>query len=95
MFLDNHSACCILLWTTGCVPSVAGLGGGEVDTVDKRKDSLLHDVAWWGHLSVVKLLVERVEDVRLKNNNGQTVSDMVRGEEREDLEKWLDLVSCG
>jgi ankyrin repeat protein len=55
----------------------------------------LHEAGQCGHLSVVKLLVERGADVRLKNDNGQTASDLARSEGRQDVAEWLDEVSCG
>jgi len=96
MFLEDRSACCSLLWTTGCVTSVAGLGWGiGVDPVDKRTETSLHDAARSGQLSVAKLLVERGADVRLKDNFGQTASDGARSEGREDMAEWLDEVISG
>jgi len=44
---------------------------------------------------VVKLLVERGADVGVRNDNGQTASDMARSEEKEDVAEWLAEVSCG
>jgi len=46
-------------------------------------------------LSVVKLLVERGADVRVRNNEGQTASDMARSEGKADVAEWLDSVSRG
>jgi len=43
---------------------------------------------------VVKLLAERGADVRVKNDNGQTASDVARREGNEDVAEWLDSVSC-
>jgi ankyrin repeat protein len=48
----------------------------KVDPLDMWKYTALHRAALAGRLSLVKLLVERGADVRLKNNNGQTASDV-------------------
>jgi ankyrin repeat protein len=69
--------------------------GAKVDSVDKCKETPLHLAAQWGHVSLVKLLVVRGADVRLKDDYGQTASDVVRIVGREDVAEWLDLVSCG
>jgi len=47
--------------------------GTKVDPTDDWKDIPLHDAARSGYLSVVKLLVERGADVRLKDNEGSTL----------------------
>jgi ankyrin repeat protein len=69
--------------------------GANVDPVDKGKNTPLHDAAWMGHLSVVKLLVERGADVRVKNNSGETASDLARSWGKEAVADWLDSVIRG
>jgi ankyrin repeat protein len=69
--------------------------GAKVDPVDQWKYTPLHHAARKGHLSVVKLLVERGADVRVKNGRGQTASDMARSEGKKDVAEWLDSVSRG
>jgi ankyrin repeat protein len=46
-----------------------------------------------GNLSVVKLLVERGADVRLRNNNVQTARDMAWINGKLAVKEWLDSVS--
>ena len=67
--------------------------GAKVDPLDTWKETPLHWAAWAGHLSVVKLLVERGADVRLKNDNGQTASDVARSWGNRAVAEWLDSVS--
>ena len=69
--------------------------GAKVDPVDKWKEAPLHWAARSGNLSVVKLLVERGADVRLKNDNGQTASDVARSWGRRVVAEWLDSGSSG
>ena len=74
------------------MPSDVGLwsGGGSCELVEIP----LLLAAWAGHLSVVKLLVERGADIRLKNELGQTTSDVSRSKGKEDVAEWLGLVNC-
>jgi ankyrin repeat protein len=65
----------------------------KVDPVDKLKHTPLLWAAKAGHLSLVMLLEERGADVRMKNNNGQTASDMARSEGKADVAEWLDSAS--
>ena len=58
--------------------------------MNKWKCTPLHRAALARHLSIVKLLVERGANVRLKNNNCQTARDMVRSEGKKAVEEWLD-----
>jgi ankyrin repeat protein len=74
--------------------------GAKLDHVDKWKHSAARYCAG-GTFSAVKLLVERGADVRLKNDNGQTASDLARrkGEDRfgrlAGLGKpWVASVNC-
>jgi ankyrin repeat protein len=64
--------------------------GAKVDHVDRWKNTPLHDAAREGRLSVVKLLVERGADVGLKNDNGQTVSDLALCTGKKGVAEWLD-----
>ena len=69
--------------------------GVNLGPLNTWKDTPLHLAAWRGHLSVVKLLVERGADVRLKNDQGQTASDMARIEGYGGVAEWLDSLSSG
>ena len=66
-----------------------------MDPVDWWKDTPLHCAARNGHLSVVKLFVERGADVRLRNCFGQTVRAAARIAGNKDVAEWLDSVSRG
>ena len=67
--------------------------GAKVDPLDILRDTPLYYAANKGNLSMVKLLVERGADVKLRNNKGQTASDVARINGKENVAKWLDLVS--
>jgi tankyrase len=68
--------------------------GAKVDPVDKWKYTPLNDAARRDYLSVVKLLVERGADVRLRNVDGMTASDVARSNGMLDVAEWLDSVRC-
>jgi len=57
----------------------------KMGPLDEWKETSLHLAAWAGHLSVVKLLVERGAYIRLKNDFGQTASDVARIEVKDDV----------
>jgi ankyrin repeat protein len=67
----------------------------KVDPLDKWKDTPLHDAARLEYLSVVKLLVETGADVRLRNNKGQTASDVAWCNGMLDMAEWLNSLSRG
>jgi ankyrin repeat protein len=69
--------------------------GAKVDPLDKWKGTTLHDAAQLGRLSVVKLLVERGSDIRVKNDDGRTASDMARIYGKLVVAEWLNSVSRG
>jgi len=69
--------------------------GAKVDPVDYLKYTPLHWAALGGHLSVTKLLVERGADGRVKNNKGQTASELARSLGKKDVAEWLDSISRG
>jgi ankyrin repeat protein len=69
--------------------------GAKVDPVDYLKYTPLHWAALGGHLSVAKLLVERGADGRVKNNKGQTASELARSLGKKDVAEWLDSISRG
>jgi ankyrin repeat protein len=71
------------------VPSVAGLGSeGEIPR--NRKYTPLLEAARGGHLSGVKLLVERGADVRVKNVFGCNAGEEARSFGKKDVAEWLD-----
>ena len=57
---------------------------------NKRKNTPLHSAVWSGNLSVIKLLVERGADIRLKNVDGQTASDVAWSMGYKEMADWLD-----
>jgi ankyrin repeat protein len=69
--------------------------GAKVNPLDKWKFTPLHLAARNGHLSAVKLLVERGAEVRLKNEEGQTASEVAGIWRMKAVEEWLDSVSRG
>ena len=56
-----------------------------------KKYTPLHYAALSGYLSVVKLLVERGANVRLKDEKGRTASALARGNGYKNVAEWLDL----
>ena len=62
----------------------------NVNQPNKLKNTPLHSAVWSGNLSVVKLLVERGADVILKNDFGQTASDVARSRGYKEMADWLD-----
>jgi ankyrin repeat protein len=69
--------------------------GAKVDPLDTWKDTPLHEAARMGQLCVIKLLVERGADVRVKNKEGRTASDIARINGKLDVAEWLNSVSRG
>jgi ankyrin repeat protein len=64
--------------------------GAKLDPVDKWKYTAQHDATRQGHFSVVKLLVERGADVRVKNEDGETARDIARRFRHSDVVDWLE-----
>ena len=95
MIIAARTASSSLEWVPGCVPSVAGLGNEGESSGPVERESAAFGGMGGGHLSVVKLLVKRGEDIRLKNVDGKTANDVARGEEKEYLANWLDPVRRG
>ena len=54
----------------------------------------LHFHAFIGNVSLVNLLVERGADVLLRNEEGQTASELARIEGIKDVAEWLDSVTA-
>jgi len=69
--------------------------GAKVNSLARWNNTPLHEAARAGHLSVVKLLVERGADVRLRNDNGQTASDVARSKGKLHVAEWLNSVGRG
>jgi ankyrin repeat protein len=65
----------------------------EVDPEVRWKETALHDAADNGHLSVVKLLVERGADIRFKNTSGWTAANHARNKGHKAVADWLASVS--
>jgi ankyrin repeat protein len=64
--------------------------GAKVNAVNKWNKAPLNNAAFFGHLVVVKLLVERGADVRMKDFDGRTASDWARLMGKVDVSNWLD-----
>jgi hypothetical protein len=64
--------------------------GAVVDNSNGYISTPLHAAAKYGRLSVVKLLVERRADVRMKDDDGRTASEVARREGMTDVAEWLD-----
>jgi ankyrin repeat protein len=78
--LEGHLDVCLLLldW------------GANVNPTDEWNETPLHDAVMMGNYWVAKLLVQRGADVRLKNDDGLTVSDVARRKGYTALAEWLD-----
>jgi ankyrin repeat protein len=64
--------------------------GATVDPTDEWKETPLSNAALTGHFPVVRLLVERGADMRLKNEDGLNAADLARGKGYERVAGWLD-----
>jgi ankyrin repeat protein len=64
--------------------------GVRMDTSFRYIGTPLHAAAKYGRLSIVKLLVWRGADVRVKNDDGHTASEVARSEGMADVAEWLD-----
>jgi ankyrin repeat protein len=63
--------------------------GAKAKPLDSRKLPRLHHAARSGNLSAAKLFVEMGADVRLKNEDGQTTSDVASSLGRKAVAEWL------
>jgi len=62
----------------------------DVDTKDNQGNTALHYAALWGHLEIVKRLVEeRNMDVYTKDNQGNTALHYAALGGRLEIVKWL------
>jgi ankyrin repeat protein len=67
----------------------------KVNSVNNSNNTPLHYAAQIGYLPVVKLLVERGANVRVKNDKGETPSNKARSERKKDVAEWLDSLNLG
>ncbi|PSN41745.1 Serine/threonine-protein phosphatase 6 regulatory ankyrin repeat subunit B [Blattella germanica] len=63
--------------------------GARVKALDRYRDTALHWAAWFGHLPVVKLLVEKGAIVGAKNTDGHTAEDMAALRRQHHVTEWL------
>jgi ankyrin repeat protein len=61
-----------------------------VDPLDTSNQTPLHHAVLNGHLNVVKFLVEKGANVKLKNNEGLTATEMARSKGYSAVADWLN-----
>jgi len=61
-----------------CVEILVNNGHANVNVQNKVGDTPLHKAAWKGSLAVVKYLVEKNSDLKIKNSQGQTAKQLAK-----------------
>ena len=60
------------------------------DAQDEYGCTPLHDASHWGHLEIIKYFIRHDVDTSMKNNDGQTFLDVLKGEKKEEIEKMIE-----